>query len=220
MKRIETGIVIAVMLAVPSSVSAQRVLYLTRHAQKDPDPSYDRRDARRPLTALGKEQAEALARRLDGADITAVYYSALAQSRGAEPIERTYTTAEPLIRALRARGIRVDTQSILYPEYLLHGTWDPAALERYAQGVLDRVGREHPDGVVLLVGHENTVPAILRELAWRAGKSIPAQSTYIAPDEFRLLFTVTPRATDLSAFFRREVYFSPSTPQVPSKALP
>ena len=104
--------------------------FIVRHAEKvdasrDPD-----------LSAAGHARAQALATRLDGRDLAALY---------ATEIKRTGQTVAP---TAAARGIAITPYPAAQP-----------AAEFAAQ-----LKAAHPRGSVLIAGHSNTVPAIVAAL--------------------------------------------------------
>jgi probable phosphomutase (TIGR03848 family) len=133
------------------------------------------------LTARGREQAEALAGRLDGVPIAAVYSS---------PLERCRETAAPLARA---RGLPVQARKDLIE--VGYGDWTGRSIRQLARTKLwrsvqhtpsavrfpggesleevqtramdevRRIARAHPDAVVALVTHADIVRLVLAQLA-------------------------------------------------------
>lgn len=89
------------------------------------------------LTSVGRERAELLAQMLAGTDVAAVYST---------PFHRTRDTAGPIAAAL-GKDIRT-----VKP--------DPEHPQRLAR----RMASEHAGETVLVVGHSNTIPAILEAL--------------------------------------------------------
>lgn len=138
-------------LAAPSTAPAQEAIFVVRHAEKAASPSADP-----PLSAQGKQRAEALRDLLKEAGITAIFTS---------PFQRTKETAKPLATAL---GItpQVDPMS------------DPQTLVGKLRGLSGK-------GSVLVVGHSDTVPELLKAIGH---PSAPV----IAATEFDNLFVVTP----------------------------
>ena len=112
-----------------------------------------------PLSAAGTERAKALARALATAGVTQVFVT---------KFQRTQLTAAPLAAALK-----------LSPEVVDAATSAP---------IVERIRRDHPNGVVLVVGHSNTVPALIKEF----GHPDPVT---IADDEYDSLFILFPRGT-------------------------
>jgi phosphohistidine phosphatase SixA len=138
---------------------AQRAIILVRHAEKAADAN----EASVPLSAAGCERAERLARMLASAGVTAVY---------ATETDRAKQTAEPLARALKL-DVRTysprDSAGALAPQI-----------------VIDKMRKDDPSGVVLIVGHQNTVPNILEALGY-------AEKVEIADKQFDDLFVVVPK---------------------------
>lgn len=115
-------------------------VYLVRHAEKAAAPAADP-----PLTEAGTKRAEELARKLGKAGIKTISTSQFL---------RTQATAEPLAKQLGITNtvipVKVDTMNSrqLSPEYL--------------KQVSDLVSSSA--GSVLIVGHSNTVPELIKAL--------------------------------------------------------
>ncbi len=77
---------IALVIATPSPASAQDVIFVVRHAEKEVSPPTDP-----PLSTEGKRRAEALRDTLKGAGVKAIITS---------PFSRTKETGKPLATAL------------------------------------------------------------------------------------------------------------------------
>jgi broad specificity phosphatase PhoE len=110
------------------------------------------------LSVAGQARAAALARHLRDAGVTAAFVTDL---------QRTQQTAAPLAAAL---GLTLTVM--------------PAAAT--AQ-MVERIRRDHPQDVVLVVGHSNTVPEVLKLFGDDAAVTI-------RDDEYDALFVVVPRA--------------------------
>src|SRR5438105_3635012 len=95
-----------------------------------------------PLTEKGGRRAQALARLLKDAGIKAIYTS---------DFRRTQLTAKPLADQLR-----------ITPKAILNGDADTT---------FNEVRRDHLADIVLVVGHSNTIPALVKK--W-TGKDVPA----------------------------------------------
>jgi broad specificity phosphatase PhoE len=121
--------------AVAQDRAADRLVILVRHAEKDTAPRNDP-----PLTAAGAARATALAGVVAEVGIDAVVVT---------PFRRTRETATPVARA---RG--------LVPVEVPVGR-DIAA---HVAAVADAVHARPPGAAVLVVGHSNTIPAILTAL--------------------------------------------------------
>jgi broad specificity phosphatase PhoE len=110
-----------------------------------------------PLSPAGKKRALALARHLRTARVKAIYVT---------QYQRTALTAAPLAVATGLAPIVV-----------------PADVR---QQLVDRIRRDHANDVVLVVGHSNTVPDVLRLLGHR-------DPVTIADTEHDNLFVAIPR---------------------------
>jgi phosphohistidine phosphatase SixA len=115
-------------------------VYLVRHAEKAASPAADP-----PLLEAGTKRAEELARKLGKSGIKTIYIS---------QYQRTKLTAEPLARQLGISSTEIPVRMSatspreLSPQYLTE------MAERISSG----------GGNVLVVGHNNTVPAIIKAL--------------------------------------------------------
>lgn len=113
---------------------APTMVLLVRHAEKAVQPADDP-----PLSEAGTARARALAAALGDARVSAVIVSSRL---------RTRATAQPLLDTLR-----------LTPEVVPLGGAGAAHVKGVAAAV-----RRHAGQVVLVVGHSNTVPAIIAAL--------------------------------------------------------
>lgn len=118
------------------------------------------------LSAKGKARAQALARHLKSAGVKAIYVT---------EYKRTGLTAAPLAAALGLKPIIVPAA-------------DPAAL-------IEKIRKDNPADVVLVVGHSNTLPDIVKRL----GHPDPVE---IGDDEYDSLFVAVPRAGQPPAVLR------------------
>jgi broad specificity phosphatase PhoE len=123
--------------AAPRAVAAQadRVVVLVRHAEKADEPRTDP-----PLTDGGRARAGALAAALEGARVSAVVVT---------PYRRTRATAEPLLRATGLTPIELPVAG---------------GLADHVRAVADTVRHRAPGETVVVVGHSNTIPPIIRAL--------------------------------------------------------
>ena len=108
------------------------------------------------LSAAGKARARALARHLGTAGVKAIYVT---------QYKRTGLTAAPLAAAAGLKPIVVTSDA--------------------RQEVVDRIRKDNPNDVVLIVGHSNTVPELLGLL----GHPEPVT---IADAEYDNLFVAVP----------------------------
>jgi phosphohistidine phosphatase SixA len=129
-------------------------LYLLRHAHAGDPARWDGDDARRPLSAKGRLQADAMARQLAalGVDIEAVISS---------PKIRARQTADPIAKALGLE-VRVDDRVV--------GLGD-----RSLEAILADAGDPRS---ALLVGHDPEFSDLVAELAGAA--SIPMRKGALA----------------------------------------
>jgi len=129
-------------LCAPRSLAALDAIYLVRHAEKAEGwPEADKAlDPFWPLSPAGIARARALPARLAPAEIAAVYASRTV---------RAFATALPVAEAAGAPLV-VDPASTVRPEM---------------DAFLARLRQRHPaDRAVLVVGHSNTIPELLRRL--------------------------------------------------------
>ena len=136
-------------------------VFLVRHAEKEKTPPADP-----PLSEAGLARSKNLARVLQKAGIKAVYTSQFL---------RTRQTAQPLAEALGITAIQVPLRM------------DPSnprkVSEESLREAIEKV-YEHGGGGVLIVGHSNTVPEMIRLLG---GDQIP----FIDESMYDDLFVVT-----------------------------
>jgi phosphohistidine phosphatase SixA len=151
-------VVTLLCFAAAASAAAQRAIILVRHAEK----AVDANEAGVPLSEAGHARAARLARMLAGAGITEIY---------ATETDRARQTAEPLAKAL---GLAVRTYS---PR--------DAAGKLAPRILIDRLKKDDA-GVVLVVGHQNTVPDVIGALGYR-GK------VEIGDGDYDDLFVVVPK---------------------------
>ena len=144
------------LLAVPAVAKAQKTVFVVRHAEKISDT-----DER--LTDAGRERARRLAAMLKDAGIGAIY---------ATDTERARDTAGPLAGALGLKITIYDTGG---------GMRGPVD----ARPFVAMLRKEHARDVVLVVGHSNTIPDLLKALG------CPGELK-LAPEEYDNLFVVVP----------------------------
>jgi broad specificity phosphatase PhoE len=144
--RIQFGVfAIALLLsAVHARVEAQSgttTVILVRHAERAAEPRDDP-----GLTPQGEARARALIDAVGKSGIAAIYSTQYLRTRG---------TAEPLARALGLEVQSVDAGS---------NPMGSSGGATHAEQVAERIRRENSGNVVLVVGHSNTVPAIIEAL--------------------------------------------------------
>jgi broad specificity phosphatase PhoE len=147
-------------LTTASIAQAQQAIFLVRHG----DTVREKGNPDVPLSEAGERRAVALAALLKDSGINVIYTTGL---------QRTVKTAEPLAKLL---GIEPRINPQLRP-----GS-KPADAEEFAK----RLRAEHPEDVLLVVLHSNSVPALLRALGHPVAIKIPES-------EFDNLFVIIPR---------------------------
>jgi broad specificity phosphatase PhoE len=123
------------------------------------------------LTPDGAKRAKTLARMLKSARVDAIYVS---------DARRTQETAKPLATAL-----------CITPVVIADGD---------SKKTFDAIRKDHADGVVLVVGHSDTVPDLVK--LWAPGADADIQDA-----EFDKLFVVVPRPSGPAgwAMFRYKI---------------
>ena len=157
-RRIQVAIVyiaIAVGLAWFFELQATTTVILVRHAEKAIVEGDDP-----GLSDAGRERAAELARQLADADVVAGIDAIYATS-----YRRSEETAQPIAGKL-------DLPILSY---------DAAGTEE----VMDAIVREHKGEIILVIGHSNTVPAMIANLG--ASKNVPE----IAEDEYDNIYLVS-----------------------------
>jgi broad specificity phosphatase PhoE len=149
----------AVVLLLAQPAAAQRAVFVVRHAEKQTESN----EPGVPLSEAGRARANKLAALLKSAGVTAIYST---------DFVRTLETAEPLARALK---IAVRKYSATGPD----GKPD-------LQPLAARLKAEHARDIVLVVGHSNTVPPLLKAFGC-------AEDITIAASQYDDLFAVVPR---------------------------
>jgi len=116
------------------------------------------------LSAAGKARAQALAAMLKDAGVTAIYTTEFI---------RTKDTAAPLAQALKVTAEVIPARD---------------------QATLIAKIKAHTSGAVLVVGHSNTVPAII--------KALGGMDVTLADSEYDSLFFVAPDGTTTRIRFK------------------
>ena len=170
------------ILAGPSAAepAGRTVVYIVRHAEKATEP---RRDP--GLTPAGAERAEALAAVLANARLTGIVTS---------QFKRTRATATPVAAATGVESLVV--------------RYRPGDFEAHGAAVASASRERFRGGVVLVVGHSDTVPAIVNALGG------PALERLCEATEYASLFTVV-FADDAPASMARSWYGRPDPPLPP-----
>ena len=141
-------------------------VYLVRHAEKQATPPAD------PLlTAAGTARAERLAMILAQAGLKAIYTSQYL---------RTQHTAKPVAQSLGITPTVINVETSPAPPGQTMGSQMSAPS---LQAFVDKI-TQHPGETALIVGHTNTLPAIIGKLG---GDVVPT----IPETDFDNLFVVT-----------------------------
>jgi phosphohistidine phosphatase SixA len=143
----------------PSLAAAQRVVLVVRHTEKAREGS----EADIPLSKTGAERAAHLAEILKTAGVTAIY---------ATDTTRARQTGEPLAQMLKLAIKTYDTRDE-------KGNMTAAPLAA-------RLKADERDGVLLIVGHSNTVPDILAAYGSK-------DTVRIGTDDYGDLFVLVPQ---------------------------
>jgi len=144
------AVVLSVLGLTNSPVFAQRAMFILRHAER---AEYDEGDG--PISKTGEWRAMTLARLLGEAGITTIITS---------DAKRTMQTAEPIARALGITPRVIRTRGAKTPNDIVV-TIDREKVDwvaDYAKQLMDEIRSRHKNDVVLIIGHQNTVPAIVR----------------------------------------------------------
>jgi phosphohistidine phosphatase SixA len=133
-------------VSLPQSEFKVTTVYLVRHAEKAAQPAADP-----PLTEAGTKRAEALAQKLSKAGIKTILTS---------QFQRTKLTAEPLAKLLGI-GITAVPVNMVIPAKMS----DANTRELSPQYLTEMVERATSvGGNVLIAGHSNTVPELIKAL--------------------------------------------------------
>jgi len=169
------------LLSAGLTEAAPRTVVLIRHAETVSDGSRDR-----GLSEAGRARAQALAAALEHARVSAVITS----------------------RYLRTRDTGAPTAALFGLETVAVALTREGGLKGHIAAVVAAV-KSAPDGVVLVVGHANTVPAVTEALG---GPALP----HLAEDDYSTLFTLLPGADGKVSLLRSEL---PATHPDPQEAL-
>jgi broad specificity phosphatase PhoE len=154
-RHLSWAIVVVFMAGVPAVASAQQLVFVVRHAERADAGGGAMATADPPLSPAGRARAATLAAMLADAGVKAIYITEFI---------RTQETAEPLAAKLRLRPVQVPAA-------------DPAAL-------VAKMKSDHPRDIVLVVGHSNTLPAII--------KALGGPAVTIGDNEYDNVFVIVP----------------------------
>lgn len=148
------GALLAAALLLPAVAHAQKLILVVRHAERA-DGGSGSMGADPPLSAAGEARAVKLAAMLADAGVKAIF---------ATEFKRTQDTVKPLAAKL---GLTVQSGA----------SGDPAAL-------VAKIKSAHAGDVVLVAGHSNTLPVIL--------KAFGGPDVTIGDNEYDNLFIIVP----------------------------
>ena len=153
---IAAALTILALVSLPADACAQKLVFITRHAERADGGATSMMAKTDPaLSAAGEARAKKLAAMLADAGIEAIYVT---------EFRRTKDTAGPLAKNL---GL---TEQV------------------YAAEGIDRLigdlRGEHANGIVLIVGHSNTIPGII--------KALGGPDVKIGDSEYGNLFVIVP----------------------------
>ena len=151
------GLAIGIGL-VAAPARAQKAVFVVRHAEKVSEQD-------QTLTEAGRARARRLSEMLGNAGISEIYATDTARARD---------TAKPLAERLKLQIQTYDT-----------GGGMSGAVD--ARPFVASLRKDHAHDVVLVVGHSNTIPDLLRALGC-------AERISLAADAYDDLFVVVPKA--------------------------
>ena len=160
-RKLATALLAAGILALAGPALAQRAIFVVRHAEKASDSN----EPDVLLSSAGQARARRLAAVLARAGVTAIYST---------DYVRTLATAEPLARALKIPVRK-------YAAKDAKGEPNPAPL-------VQKLKAEHGKDTVLVVGHADTIPSLLKTLGCPEDIEIPT-------GQYNDLFVVVPSAS-------------------------
>ena len=163
-------------------------LYLVRHGESTWNAAglLQGRTAHVPLSALGRAQAEELARRLGSVPVAEVYTSdQLRCLQTARPIAAAHGLWPRPDPALREQGHgswegrptrgRAATLAGAGPDWAPPGGETARAVHRRALEFLRRLAAGRPDGAVVVVSHGETIRALLAVLSGHGAARMPRE---------------------------------------------
>jgi broad specificity phosphatase PhoE len=151
-----------VAICLPVAARAQRLVFVVRHAERaDVGASQMQSQADPPLSAAGEARAARLAWMLGNSGTKAIYVT---------EFRRTQDTALPLATKLGVKPQQVPS--------------------RDTDALIKTLRNEHAEDIVLVVGHSNTVPAVI--------KAFGGPEVTIADNEYDNLFILVPATGTLT----------------------
>jgi broad specificity phosphatase PhoE len=156
------AIAAAVVLLLSGAAQAQQLIYVVRHAERaDGGAGQMQSQTDPPLSKAGEARAAKLAAMLADAGLTAIY---------ATEFRRTQDTVKPLAAKL---GLTVLS--------------NPA---REGDALVAKLKKDHAADVVLVAGHSNTIPALI--------KAFGGGDISIRDDQYDDIFIIVPATRTVS----------------------
>ena len=156
-----------VLTELSATVQAQQAVILVRHAELQGGQGAAMAPPKHlPLSEAGEARAQRLASHLKDAGVGAIYVT---------DFVRTQKTAEPLAREIKKE-----------PTVLPKGD---------AAEMVERLRKNHGEQTVLMVGHTDTLPELLKALGH-------PDDIKIEPDDYSNLFVVIPKKDGPPTFLR------------------
>jgi broad specificity phosphatase PhoE len=154
------SLIVLIVLVAPAAAHAQQMVLLVRHAERADggaaaNPGMSNAPADPALSAAGEARAARLATMLADANIKAIF---------ASEFRRTKDTGAPL-----AAKLKTPVQSM--------SAKDTAAL-------VAKLRKDHAKDVVLVIGHSNTIPEVI--------KALGGPSVTMADDEYSAIYVLNP----------------------------
>jgi broad specificity phosphatase PhoE len=143
-----------VAVCLPCVASAQRLVFLVRHAERA-DGGGMQMQTDPPLSAAGEARAAKLAALLGDAGIQAIYVT---------EFRRTQDTAKPLASKLGLEARKYSSKS--------------------SEELVRALRSEHRKDIVLVVGHSNTLPVLI--------KALGGPAVTIGESEYDSMFLIVP----------------------------
>ena len=151
------ALALSALLLGTASARAQKAVFVVRHAEKTADQQ-------QLLTEAGRARAQRLAAMLKDSGVAAIYSTDTA---------RTRETVKPLADALKRTIELYDTGASM------SGNVD-------ARAFVAMMRKDHPNDVVVVAGHSNTVPNLLETLGCK-------EKVALGDNEYDNLFVVVPK---------------------------
>jgi len=163
--KVVLGLVLGLVL-LPAISSAQQTVIVIRHAERadggaGANAGMTDKPADPPLSAVGEARAAKLAAMLAETGVNAIFTT---------EFKRTQDTAKPLAAKLGLKSVTVSAKD--------------------TEGLIARIQKDHAKDVVLIVGHSNTVPDIVKAFT---GKVI-----IMKDEEYDAMFVLTPIAASMA----------------------